>query len=52
MRGHTTPSGRELPMRSVIITQMTIDLNGDWLIVTAQNTEIVKPFETTSFQKS
>jgi hypothetical protein len=51
MRGHTTPSGRELPMRMGIITQITIDRNGDWLTATAQNLEIVKPFETISFQK-
>ncbi len=52
MHGHTTSNGDKLPMRIGIITQVMIEQGGDWLIETAQNTEVVEPFKTASFQET
>jgi uncharacterized protein (TIGR02246 family) len=52
MIGHTDSKGIKLSARRGIITQIMTQEGEDWLIATAQNTEIVTPFTTDSFRSS
>jgi uncharacterized protein (TIGR02246 family) len=49
--GQITPFAEELPIRSGILSSVMIEQNGKWRINSAQNTDIISPYDYKPYNK-